>query len=185
MPFIDPWFWAFLGAAGWAIAPGVMTRRLGSRLGFGVAVFVLAELPRLLLPLPFVSQPRLETSPLVIVLGAVVLAASLVLAAPVRRIVPLTRPDRREPLRTDGLYTVVRHPLMLCDVLWPLGWSLLFGSIVGIALAPAWLAIVWVLTHYEEDALVREYGDAYRDLQRRVPRLFPRWSGLGTARTSG
>ena len=85
-----------------------------------------------------------------------------------------TAPARREPLRTDGLYAVVRHPLMVCDVFWPLGLSLIFGSIIGIALTPVWLLVVWVLTQVEEEALVREYGGAYRDFQERVPRLFPR-----------
>lgn len=175
MPLTDPWFWAFVAAVGWGAAFGLVgTEALGRRLGFGVTVFVLAELPRLLLPLPFVVQPRFEPGPVGLGLGAVVLAGSLFFATPVFRIVPLTGPDRREPLRTDGLYSVVRHPLMVCDVFWPLGWSLLFGSIIGMALTPVWFALVWVGTHLEEESLVRAYGDAYRDLQARVPRLIPR-----------
>jgi protein-S-isoprenylcysteine O-methyltransferase Ste14 len=63
---------------------------------------------------------------------------------------------------------------MVCDIFWPLGLSLIFGSVIGIALTPVWLLAVWVLTQVEEEALVREYGDAYRDFQARVPRLFPR-----------
>jgi len=42
------------------------------------------------------------------------------------------------------------------------------------ALTPAWLLLVWVLTHMEEESLVREYGEVYRQYQSRVPRLFPR-----------
>lgn len=176
----DPWFWAFLGALGWALAFGIIgTRTLGRRLGFGVAVFVLAEIPRLVLPLPFVTQARIDpVSAWLGVLGAAILAGGLVFAAPVFRIVPLTAPDGREPLRTDGLYSIVRHPLMVCDALWPLGLSLVFGSWIGVLLTPAWLAIIWVGTHVEEEALVREYGDAYRELQARVPRLLPRLSAL-------
>ena len=81
---------------------------------------------------------------------------------------------RCEPLRTDGHYSVVRHPLMLCDVFWPLGLSLIFGSIIGVPLTPLWLLVVWVLTQVEEESLVREYGEADRDFRSRVPRLFPR-----------
>jgi methanethiol S-methyltransferase len=105
------------------------------------------------------------------------MAGSLVFAAPVFRITPFTAPARREPLRTDGLYSAVRHPLMVCDIFWPLGLSLIFGSVIGIALTPVWLAVAWVLTQVEEEALVREYGDAYRGYQARVPRLFPRLHG--------
>lgn len=63
---------------------------------------------------------------------------------------------------------------MVSDIFWPPGLSLIFGSIIGIALTLVWLLVVWVLTQVEEEALVREYGDAYRDFQARVPRLFPR-----------
>jgi protein-S-isoprenylcysteine O-methyltransferase Ste14 len=176
----DPWFWAFLGAAGWGLGIGVVgSRTLGRRLPAGVVMFVLAEAPRAVLPLPLVAQPRIDPVPWwLAACGGLILAAGLAFAAPVFRIVPLTAPDRGEPLRTDGLYAVVRHPLMVCDILWPLGLSLIFGSIIGILLAPAWLLMILVLTRVEEEALVREYGDAYRAYQTRVPRLRPRPSGF-------
>lgn len=178
MPSADPWFWAFLAAIGWSLGFGIVgARALGRSLRFGVPVFLLAEVPRLILPLPFVSQPRIDASGILLgTVGAAVLAASLFFATPVLRIAPLTAPARCEPLRTSGLYSVVRHPLMLCDAFWPLGWSLIFGSVTGTALTPVWLLVIWVLTQVEEESLVREYGDAYRAYQARVPRLFPRLS---------
>jgi hypothetical protein len=181
-PFIsDAWFWAFLAAIGWGLAfVTVGTKTLGGKLPFGILMFILAELPRILLPLPFVSQPRVAlSSPLQVGAGIAILSGSLFFGTPVLRIVPLTGPDRREPLRTDGLYAIVRHPLMLCDIFWPLGWSLMFGSAIGMALTPAWLLVIWALTHVEEEGLVREYGEAYRQFQARVPRLFPRLPGFG------
>ena len=176
MPLADPWFWAFLAALGWGLCTGVVgSRTLGHRPRLGISLVLLAEVPRAVLPLPFISQPRIEAGhPALVAAGAAVLAGSLFFATPVFRIVPFTAPARREPLRTDGLYSVVRHPLMVCDVFWPLGLSLIFGSVIGIALTPVWLVAVWVLTQVEEEALIREYGDAYRDFQARVPRLFPR-----------
>ena len=176
MPFTDVWFWAFLAASGWALGAAIVgTRVPGRSLWFGIPVFLLAEVPRLMLPLPFVPQPRIPVShPLLAVAGAAVLAASLLFGTPVLRISPLTAPSRREPLRTGGLYSLVRHPLMVCDIFWPLGWSLIFRSVIGAALTPAWLAVIWVVTQVEEEAMVREYGDAYRDFQARVPRLLPR-----------
>ena len=176
MPLADPWFWAFLAALGWGLCTGLVgSRTLGHRPRLGISLVLLAEVPRAVLPLPFISQPRIEAGhPALVAAGAAVLAGSLFFATPVFRIVPFTAPARREPLRTDGLYSVVRHPLMVCDVFWPLGLSLIFGSVIGIALTPVWLVAVWVLTQVEEEALIREYGDAYRDFQARVPRLFPR-----------
>jgi protein-S-isoprenylcysteine O-methyltransferase Ste14 len=176
MPLADPWFWAFLAGLGWGLCTRLVgSRAMGRNLRLGVALVLLAEVPRALLPLPFVAQPRIGAGhPALIAAGAAVLAGSLFFATPVFRIIPFTAPARREPLRTDGLYAVVRHPLMVCDIFWPLGLSLIFGSIIGIALTPVWLLLVWVLTQVEEEVLVREYGDAYRDFQERVPRLFPR-----------
>jgi protein-S-isoprenylcysteine O-methyltransferase Ste14 len=176
----DPWFWAFWGAIGWGLGIGVVgTRTPGRRLWFGIVMFVLAEFPRAILPLPFVIQPRIDPTPWwLVALGGLVLAAGLAFAAPMFRIVPLTAPDRGEPLRTGGLYAVVRHPLMVCDILWPLGLSLIFGSTIGILLVPAWLLMIWMLTHVEEESLVREYGDAYRVYQARVPRFLPRLAGF-------
>jgi protein-S-isoprenylcysteine O-methyltransferase Ste14 len=67
---------------------------------------------------------------------------------------------------------------MVCDIFWPLGWSLIFGSAIGVLITPAWLAVIWVGTYVEEESLVREYGNAYREFQSRVPRLVPRLSAL-------
>ena len=166
----DPWFWAFLAAAGWGVGIGfVASKRLGRSLGLGIGMFILAEVPRIILPLGFVSQPRIQSSPWLIVIGAIIFVGSLFFGMPVFHIVPLTGPNRRELLRTNGLYSVVRHPLMLCDILWPL----MFGSVIGILLAPVWLLLIWILTYSEEESLVREYGYVYREFQSRVPRLFP------------
>jgi protein-S-isoprenylcysteine O-methyltransferase Ste14 len=148
---------------------------LGRSSIFGISMFILVEVPRILLPLPFVFQPRLESNQAwSIVFGGLIFLASLFLGTPVFRISPLTSPDRQNPLRTDGLYAIIRHPLMLCDIFWPLGWSLIFGSLLGIVLTPVWWLIIYILTFVEEDALVREYRDAYRKYQARVPRFIPR-----------
>ncbi len=134
---IDPWFWAFLAAVGWGMGIGfVASKTLGRSLGLGIGMFILAEVPRIILPLGFVSQPRIQSGSWFIAIGAAIFAASLYFGTPVFRIVPLTGPNRREPLRTNGLYSVVRHPLMLCDILWPVGWSLMFGSVIGVLLSP-------------------------------------------------
>lgn len=58
MPLTDPWFWAFVAAIGWGLEFGIIgIQKLGRSLEFGVPVFILAELPRIFLPMPFISQP--------------------------------------------------------------------------------------------------------------------------------
>ena len=149
----NPWFWAFLAAVGWCLGLGVIgSHKIGRYLSIGIVMFILAEIPRLLLPLPFVNQPRFEpTSGWAIGFGGFLFLASLIFGTPVFRIAPITYPDRHNPLRTDGLYAIIRHPLMLCDIFWPLGWSLLFGSILGIILTPFWCLIIYILTYVEEE----------------------------------
>ena len=102
--FIDPWFWAFLAAIGWALAfATVGTKSLGRNLGFGIVMFILAELPRLILPLPFVSQAHISLNPTwPLVSGVIILAVSLFRDPRPSNRSP-TAPDWHEPLRTDGL----------------------------------------------------------------------------------
>jgi protein-S-isoprenylcysteine O-methyltransferase Ste14 len=78
------------------------------------------------------------------------------------------------PFQTPGLYGYVRHPLML-------GFLLVFWGTPHLTLgrllfnmgmtAYILLALVW-----EERDLVREFGKAYEDYQRRVPKILP-WKG--------
>jgi protein-S-isoprenylcysteine O-methyltransferase Ste14 len=175
MFFSDPWFWAFLSTLGWAAAGmGIATRTLGRRLWLGLPVVALVEIPRIVLVLPGIPQPRIQVAaPLFVALGTVVLAVALAFGCAAFRIRPFTAPDVQEPLRTDGLYAVVRHPVMFCDAFWPLGLSLILRSVIGVALAPAWFLLAWLITFPEEEMLVREYGERYRDFQRRVPRIIP------------
>jgi hypothetical protein len=59
VPVANPWFWAFLAALVWGLCTGLVgSRTLGRNLRLGIVLVLLAEVPRALLPLPFVSQPR-------------------------------------------------------------------------------------------------------------------------------
>ncbi len=171
----DPWFWAFLATLGWAAAGmGIATRSLGRHLWLGVPVVALVEIPRIVLVLPAIPQPRLQTAaPLFVAVGTAVLVVSLAFGCAAFRIRPFTAPDAQEPLRTDGLYAVIRHPVMFCDAFWPLGLALVLRSVIGIALTPAWFLLACLITFPEEEMLVREYGERYRDFQRQVPRIIP------------
>ncbi len=62
---------------------------------------------------------------------------------------------------------------MFCDSFWPLGWSLIFGSVIGVALTPVWFGVCVLLTFLEEEKLVEQYGDEYARYQREVPRIIP------------
>ncbi len=75
-------------------------------------------------------------------------------------------------LVTTGLHRYVRHPLYTTSLI-----SLYLVSPMTfnrLALVVGVHAYFWIGSIFEERKLVREFGDAYRDYQRRVPRLLPR-----------
>ncbi len=81
----------------------------------------------------------------------------------------LPLPD--EPLKTDGVYGLVRHPLYLFSILliWPV--SVMNEAYLGVCLGMTLYFIVGSI--YEERRLVTAFGEAYAAYQQRVPRLIP------------
>ena len=80
-----------------------------------------------------------------------------------------------EALNTDGVYSVVRHPLYLGNFFIYLGLSLFPGN--------WWFAIIFCLLFWiyyerimfaEEDFLERKFGEAYRTWAAQTPAFFPR-----------
>jgi protein-S-isoprenylcysteine O-methyltransferase Ste14 len=84
---------------------------------------------------------------------------------------------RKGKLLREGIYGVVRHPRYLSALV----------SLVGIALLSNYIGLyIFVLLLFpighltmalEERELVERFGDAYRQYQREVPRLIPRFRG--------
>jgi hypothetical protein len=75
---------------------------VGRRTWFGVLVIATVTLGGVVMVLPFVEQPRF-TLPYSVAGGALCIALSLLLMAPLLRIRPATRPDTAEPLSTRGV----------------------------------------------------------------------------------
>ena len=77
-------------------------------------------------------------------------------------------------LRTSGIYGVVRNPIYLADVLFSLGFAIMFRSIIGVALVPVWWAGFLLIALTEEESLERTLGQPYLDYKRRVKgRIIP------------
>jgi len=76
-------------------------------------------------------------------------------------------------LVTDGPYAVTRHPIYTGIITTIVGAALLWNSTLTLLLA-AFLAVPLFLHTVHEEALFEQhFGNAYRDYQRRVPRLVP------------
>ncbi|MBY0273835.1 isoprenylcysteine carboxylmethyltransferase family protein [Candidatus Binatia bacterium] len=175
MVLSNPFFWAFVATVALVGGDAIQgSPVVGRSTLFGLVVVLVATIARVVLALPFVVQPRFGAGPGRSIVGVGIVALSLATMAPLLRIRPLTRPDEVETLRTSGVYGMVRHPGYLANVLWGLGWAVLFGSTIGVLLTPVWAAVFWLHALIEEEALQRAYGNAYRDYMARVPcRLIP------------
>ena len=83
--------------------------------------------------------------------------------------------QRQGRLLQDGIYRVVRHPRYLSAGIGVIGNALIINY-VGMYILILWLfALGYVMVVLEERELVGRFGEAYREYQREVPRLIPRW----------
>jgi protein-S-isoprenylcysteine O-methyltransferase Ste14 len=171
-----PFFWAFLATIGWAM--GMLTvgsNTVGRYPLYGFIGSQFAQLPRIVLPLWCVTQPRFQ--PLahwsVFAVGAVLCIVAAQFALPGLGFKIYTRPTKVEPLVTTGYYGIVRHPILFANIAWSLGWPIVWGSWVGLATFPVWFLMVFLMSCIEEERMVETYGDEYREYRKRVPRMIP------------
>jgi protein-S-isoprenylcysteine O-methyltransferase Ste14 len=82
--------------------------------------------------------------------------------------------DAPQRLVSDGLFGVIRNPLIAGEMMVIWGEALYFGSvgIVGYALLMTAFA-QWVVTRIEEPELRQRFGESYEDYCRNVPRWIP------------
>ena len=131
-------------------------------------------LPPLILPL--LSQPRLSW-PVSAGIGAsltllITMTAIRVMARRELGAFPVLR--QKANLVTTGIYSRVRHPMYLSNILLAAGWALLFRGIHALLCVPIWTFCYLILTFFEEKGLEEEYGKEYAEYRKRVRhRLVP------------
>jgi len=102
-------------------------------------------------------------------LGALLLVAGGLRLGP--SLTPLPKPDDRNALTTSGLYALARHPMYGGGLLFALGWSIVFGSAVGLALT-AVLVLFIELKSRREELWLAEHHPGYEEYRRRTRRRF-------------
>lgn len=170
----NPYFWAMLSLLGMLGGNTIADRsQLGALKLYGITIIALVLLPRLIIPLHFVEQHRFDI-PFQSLIGFVPIVAALCLWIPLYKIVWATSPNEKEALSTSGVFRFVRHPGYLGDVLFFLGWAILLGSTVGVALTPLWIAAFYLHALIEENSLQAEFGENYDIYKTRVrSRIIP------------
>lgn len=167
--FYDPFFWALISmfclVGGGVIVSG---KKLGSSRLFAITIVSTFVLGRAILVLPLCSQPRFETGGWHWFVGGVIFVAGLIFSIPALFIKPLTPPRKDMRLETRGFYAIVRNPIYLGEILWFLGWAIMFRSVIGLALVPLWWCGLLFHTLVEEEILERTLGEKYLIYKRRV-----------------
>ncbi len=77
------------------------------------------------------------------------------------------------PFTASGAYRLVRHPLYLFSIL--MIWSCPDLTTDRLMFNILWTVWIVVGAFMEERDLVAEFGDTYREYQKRVPMFIPRW----------
>ena len=82
------------------------------------------------------------------------------------------KPCSTAKFRERALYRWVRHPIMLGQII--AFWAIPTMTAGHLLFAAIMLAYILIGLHFEERDLVKAHGDAFRDYQRRIPKLVPR-----------
>jgi protein-S-isoprenylcysteine O-methyltransferase Ste14 len=83
--------------------------------------------------------------------------------------------EHAQALVTSGLRQRIRHPIYLGHLLIISAWTLAGGTWAHIALWLLALATGAVMIRFEEEELVQRFGQEYREYQKRVPAIVPRF----------
>ena len=86
-------------------------------------------------------------------------------------------------LVTDGLFAHVRNPLYGGNLLIIAGLLIVHHAPAVYVLGGAYFVLTYIAIVAAEEAYLREKFSDYADYCRRVPRWWPRWSGLGATLT--
>ena len=88
----------------------------------------------------------------------------------------LYRAIGQKRLAIDGLYGVVRHPQYLGLFIALFGEGVVhWPTVFSVGLFPVIVVAYVLLARAEERRVIKEFGEAYRAYQRRVPMFIPRW----------
>jgi protein-S-isoprenylcysteine O-methyltransferase Ste14 len=176
-PYLNnPFFWALLSMFALVGACSVVgSRKIGSHPALGWIIVSIISLGRVILALPFVQQPRFFLNGFNAIVGTPIFFFGAYLGlAPCFLIKPLNIAEKDMVFVTTSFYKYTRNPIYLGEILWCLGWSIIHGSVIGVALVPIWWAGFLFLTIIEEESLRHANGRKYVDYKKKVKgRIIP------------
>ena len=172
---MNPFFWALISMFALVGATATLTtRRLGRYVFLNVICVMLFGLGRFIIPVSCPDQPQFHLGWVQWAVGGPIFVSGIAFLLAIIYINPWPVVDERHKLVTTGFYAIVRHPMYLGEVLWTMGWSILWGSVLGLALVPVWWGALLFHSVLEEETMERRHGKEYTDYMEMVPgRMIP------------
>ncbi len=178
-PLEDVFLWALIPTVAMFLEIVVFTSRTRYRKRTyaiaGISAVLLFEIPRVFIP--FLPQPGLGLEKYIAwSLGSIIFIFAV--AFSILTMYQLKKGEGKHSTRkmqTTGVYGIVRHPMYFGDVLWPIGWSIIFNAGYALALTPLWFILRLSFSILEEEKLIADrYGEEYVRYQQKVPkRIIP------------
>lgn len=181
----DPYFWALISVMGlFGFTVSIRSRKLTTYPIFSLICGFVFLIGIILLATPICEGPRFNIGWGHWVAGGIFLSVAAVLILPNYK--TLFAPYNAEKLYiTRGWYSIIRNPVYLGILAFTAGWSILFGSVLGLILFPFWWAGFMLLIIVEEEYFEASMGLAYLQYKHRVPgRFLPRWHSNRKAATN-
>lgn len=138
-----------------------IARRIRVPVGFAFAIVYL-----------WLAQP----SAAMIAIGAIVIVLGIAIRA-----IASAQLRKNEQLATSGLYSYTRNPLYLGSIAIGIGFALAARNVWIWVLMFAFFVTIYMPVIRNEESFLRSTFSDFNDYARRVPRLWPRWSGEGLA----
>ena len=153
----NPFLWALISMFTLVGACSVVgSRKIGSHPALGWIIVTILSLGRVILVLPSVEQPRFFLNGFNATIGIPIFVIGLCFAlGPCFLIRPLNIAEEDMEFIAKSFYKYTRNPIYLGEILWCLGWSIIHGSIIGVALVPVWWSGFLFLILIEEESLER------------------------------
>ncbi len=129
-----------------------------------------------MIALPLTPQPRLTVPNSI----SSIVGISLIFVSSAIRILAQKKigvspglQEKRE-LVTTSIYKIIRHPLYIGNLLFAVGWALIFKAVFALLFTPVQVIGYLAIIFFEEKELEKEYGEEYREYKKKTPgRLIP------------
>ncbi len=83
--------------------------------------------------------------------------------------------ERQKPsVIRNGVFSVVRHPIYLSEILLYLGFLMLSTSLAAVVIWIIAIGFLHYISRYEEKLLLAHFGEEYEQYMREVPMWIPR-----------